>query len=78
MALYIQQQRAGTAAATTFNQIRQQQSAARLDGGYRYIKLARMAYYVNKDVYLATLSQHIGELEKALPTDQPAAQAVRA
>lgn len=78
VALYIQQQRAGTAAATTFNQIRQQQSAARLDGGYQYIKLARMAYYVNKDVYLATLAQHIGELEKALPTDQPAAQAVRA
>ncbi|MGB5878277.1 MAG: hypothetical protein WBG84_13065 [Psychrobacter nivimaris] len=38
-----------------------------LDGGYDYIKLARMAYYVNKDEYLETLSKHIAELE----TEQP-------
>ena len=38
-----------------------------LDGGYDYIKLARMAYYVNKDEYLETLSKHIAELEAEQP-----------
>lgn len=67
VALYIQQQRAGTAAAARFNQLKRERAGVTLDGGYRYIKLARMAYYVNKDAYLASLRQHIAELERDLP-----------
>jgi len=72
VALYIQQQRSGTGSAAAFNRIREQRAGASLDGGYRYIRLARMAYYVNKDAYLAALKQHITELEQDLPADQPA------
>lgn len=78
VALYICQQQAQTAAAAAFDRIRQEQAAASLDGGYQYIKLARMAYYVNKDVYLATLKQHIEALERDLPSAQPAALAANA
>ena len=72
VALYIHQQRSGTASAAAFNRIREQRAGASLDGGYQYIRLARMAYYVNKDAYLAALKQHITELEQDLPADQPA------
>ena len=71
VALYIHQQQAGAASADTFNRITSERTGASLDGGYQYIKLARMAYYVNKDVYLATLKQHIDELERDLATEQP-------
>jgi len=71
VALYIRQQRAGSAAAAAFNQLKRDRATMALDGGYRYIKLARMAYYVNKDVYLAALARHIGELERDLPASQP-------
>lgn len=70
VALYIQHQLARSAAASSFNQIKRERASQPIDGGYTYIKLARMAYYVNKDAYLATLKQHIGELERALPTQQ--------
>ena len=76
VALYIRQQQAGSAAAAAFDRIRQEQAAARLDGGYQYIKLARMAYYVNKDVYLATLRQHIDALERELSPEPAPALAV--
>ena len=35
-----------------------------LDGGYAYLKLARMAYYVNKDCYRKAVNTHIAELKK--------------
>ncbi|SDT14722.1 Predicted flavoprotein CzcO associated with the cation diffusion facilitator CzcD [Halopseudomonas xinjiangensis] len=73
VALYIQQQRASTAAATRFNQLKRERARVTLDGGYQYIKLARMAYYVNKDAYLASLHQHIAELERDLPAMPPQA-----
>lgn len=71
VALYIKQQQARSAAAQQFNQLKRERAGVTLDGGYRYIKLARMAYYVNKDAYLAALAQHIGELERELPAEQP-------
>ncbi|MBD7978307.1 flavin-containing monooxygenase [Serpens gallinarum] len=70
VALYIRQQQVGAAAAAAFNRIRSERAGATLDGGYRYIKLARMAYYVNKNAYLAALKQHSDELERDLPTAQ--------
>ncbi|TVP92035.1 MAG: NAD(P)/FAD-dependent oxidoreductase [Pseudomonadaceae bacterium] len=70
VALYIQHQQANSSAASTFNQLKRERASQPIDGGYDYIKLPRMAYYVNKDAYLATLKQHIGELEQALPEQQ--------
>lgn len=34
-----------------------------LSGGYRYLKLGRMAYYVNKDAYRAAIKRYIGLLD---------------
>lgn len=34
----------------------------RVDGGYRYLPLERMAYYVHKDSYLAALARHLRAL----------------
>lgn len=34
-----------------------------LNGGYDYLKLDRMAYYVNKDVYRGRVKQHLQELQ---------------
>jgi cation diffusion facilitator CzcD-associated flavoprotein CzcO len=70
VALYIRQRLAGSAAASRFDQLKRDRCGQALDGGYRYIKLPRMAYYVNKDVYLAALAGHIGELEQGLATTQ--------
>ncbi|MGP5303215.1 hypothetical protein [Psychrobacter celer] len=67
MALYIQQREQNTEAARQFNEVKRQRAGTNLDGGYNYIKLARMAYYVNKDEYLDTLSKHIAELKIEQP-----------
>ncbi len=37
-----------------------------LSGGYKYLKLGRMAYYVNKDAYRSAIKRHIGLLDAAL------------
>jgi len=63
VALYIQQRQQNTEAANQFDKVKRERAGINLDGGYSYIKLARMAYYVNKDEYLATLAEHIAELE---------------
>ncbi|GGY60684.1 flavin-containing monooxygenase [Marinobacter zhanjiangensis] len=65
-ALYIREQQRDTPAAGALRQKKKERAGERLDGGYNYIKLARMAYYVNKDAYLETLADHIAELD----TDQ--------
>ncbi len=62
VALYIEQQRQNSEAAKQFDTVKQERATKVIDGGYKYIKLARMAYYVNKDEYLATLAEHIAEL----------------
>ena len=67
VALYIQQRQRDTEAARAFNKVKRKRTGTNLDGGYNYIKLARMAYYVNKDEYLETLTTHIAELETAEP-----------
>lgn len=62
-ALFIQAQQNKTAAAQDLITLKRTHASDKLDGGYQYIKLARMAYYVNKDVYLTALAQHIKTLE---------------
>lgn len=78
VALYIQHLRSGSRNGTLddFDRLRREQAGQTLDGGYRYIRLARMAYYVNKEVYLQRLQQHIADLERALPDADSAALAV--
>lgn len=63
VALYIKQREQNSAVADRFDEIKRARSNVTLDGGYDYIKLARMAYYVNKDEYLATLATHIADLQ---------------
>ncbi|HEC52869.1 hypothetical protein LCGC14_0091310 [marine sediment metagenome] len=70
-ALYIHQRQQCNAAALQFAETKRQKATTNLDGGYNYIKLARMAYYVNKDAYLKALHQHIGELEAGLQQSAP-------
>ncbi|WAC43927.1 NAD(P)/FAD-dependent oxidoreductase [Pseudomonas sp. SL4(2022)] len=67
VALVIRQQQQGSVAARDFRRLVQARSAQRLDGGYSYLKLERMAYYVHKDSYRASVKQHIAELQQNLP-----------
>ena len=60
---FIREQQKGSAAAGALRQKKKTHAGERLDGGYNYIKLARMAYYVNKDAYLDSLASHIADLE---------------
>lgn len=62
-ALFIRERQRDSQPARALAQQKKAHAGERLDGGYQYIKLARMAYYVNKDAYLKALSQHIADLE---------------
>ncbi|WP_150302872.1 flavin-containing monooxygenase [Pseudomonas saliphila] len=70
VALYIRQRQQNAEAAKTFDKIKNERAGVTLDGGYDYIKLARMAYYVNKDEYLKTLAEHITALQSGLSVDE--------
>ncbi len=61
-ALFIREQQKQSVAAGKLRQQKKTHAQERLDGGYNYIKLPRMAYYVNKDAYLDTLARHIADL----------------
>jgi cation diffusion facilitator CzcD-associated flavoprotein CzcO len=56
VALYFKGLQSGTPAALALNQARQGPSPD-VSGGYRYLQLERMAYYVNKDAYRAAVRQ---------------------
>lgn len=62
VALVIRRQLQGSPLAEQFHQQVQQRCAQRLDGGYAYLPLERMAYYVHKDSYRQALKRHINEL----------------
>ncbi|MDE3736511.1 flavin-containing monooxygenase [Metapseudomonas resinovorans] len=66
VALYIRQHQAGSPAARSFQQLKRERAALRLDGGYQYLELERMAYYVHKDSYRASVARHSAELRKEL------------
>jgi cation diffusion facilitator CzcD-associated flavoprotein CzcO len=61
MALYFKGLDAGQAKALAFSKARQGPSPD-LSGGYSYLKVERMACYVNKDVYRNTMRQTAAEL----------------
>lgn len=68
VALYLRQLQRGAAAANAFKQLKYDRAAQRLDGGYKYLQLDRMAYYVNKEQYRDTVSKHIRDLKRDLDT----------
>lgn len=66
VALYIRQLKAGSPAAEAFRQLKRQRAGQRLDGGYQYLDLERMAYYVHKDSYRQAIAQHSEALRREL------------
>ncbi len=66
VALYLKQLAAGRASARAFQQRKRAQAGHRVDGGFRYLALPRMAYYVHKESYLATLDREIARLREDL------------
>ncbi len=68
VALVIAQQQRNSASARRFRDLVLERAGQRLDGGFAYLKLPRMAYYVHKDSYRAALKAHIAELRRDLTT----------
>lgn len=61
--LFIRDLQEGAPAARALQEKKRNHAGERLDGGYDYIKLARMAYYVNKDAYLDALAEEIAAFD---------------
>lgn len=75
VALYIRQLQAGSPAAQALRQTIRAQACQRLDGGYQYLQLERMAYYVHKDSYRRRIAEHSAALRRELAGDvTPATQ----
>ncbi|WP_134677918.1 flavin-containing monooxygenase [Ectopseudomonas khazarica] len=75
VALYIRQLQAGSPAAQALRQTIRAQAGQRLDGGYQYLQLERMAYYVHKDSYRRRIAEHSTALRRELAGDvTPATQ----
>jgi cation diffusion facilitator CzcD-associated flavoprotein CzcO len=66
VALYIRQLQAGSPAALALRQTIREQAGQRLDGGYQYLELERMAYYVHKDSYRKRIASHTTALRREL------------
>jgi len=64
VALYIHQLAEGAPAARRLKEAKRQQASIRIDGGYRYLRLERMAYYVHKDTYRRAVLGHIRDLRR--------------
>ncbi|CAM3738240.1 flavin-containing monooxygenase [Parendozoicomonas haliclonae] len=66
IALYIRQLTDGKASAQKLQQIKKAEAHNRADGGYDYLKLDRMAYYVEKETYRKAVNGHIHALRQDL------------
>ena len=64
VALYLRAREQNSAATAALEEIVRKEAEKNLDGGYAYLKLARMAYYVNKDCYRKAVNGHISALKK--------------
>ena len=69
VAHYLYQLQQCAPSAQAFAQTKKVRAGQRLDGGYHYLQLERMAYYVNKDQYLKALHQHLRELQQDMTVD---------
>lgn len=67
VALYLIQLQRGATSAHQLQQDKARLASQRLDGGYTYLKLDRMAYYVNKQAYNKALNARIAALRADLP-----------
>jgi hypothetical protein len=67
VAAYLRGIAAGTPAARRLQAIKRERVHERFDGGYNYLPLERMAYYVHKDSYRGTVRRLTAELERELP-----------
>ncbi|RZO86844.1 MAG: NAD(P)/FAD-dependent oxidoreductase [Oceanococcus sp.] len=67
VALYLTQLKRGAASAKRLQSDKARLAGKRLDGGYAYLKLERMAYYVNKQAYNKALNARIAALKADLP-----------
>lgn len=63
VALYIKGLQEKKASALELKKTKARLQGEAMDGGYAYLKLDRMAYYVNKDVYRGRVRQHLHELQ---------------
>jgi hypothetical protein len=63
VAAYIHQLAADRPGARELQQRKRAHASDRIDGGYAYLPLARMAYYVHKDSYLKQVRRHIDALD---------------
>ncbi len=68
VALYLRQLREDKASARQLRERKQRHAADRLDGGFDYLQLERMAYYVHKDSYRKTVAAEIRRLQRDLDT----------
>ncbi|MEE4250041.1 MAG: NAD(P)-binding domain-containing protein [Alcanivoracaceae bacterium] len=66
VALYIRQLTDGKRSEENLRRVKKQKAGKRLDGGYQYLALERMAYYVSKDEYRAAVLANIAALKSDL------------
>ena len=64
VALYLKRRAEGHAAAARLESTKRERAGESLDGGYRYLKLSRMAYYVHKDSYRAEVAHQRRALQE--------------
>lgn len=64
VALYLKRLAARHPAALALQREKRERFAAREDGGFKYLKLDRMAYYVHKASYLKAVRRHIRALSE--------------
>lgn len=74
VALFIRAAQEDHPAAENVRKIKRREAGQMVDGGYHYLQVDRMAYYVHKETYLNRLAEHRRELLAALP-DTPGSQA---
>lgn len=64
VARYLRARADGHPAAGRLRDIARRSAHERLDGGFRYLPLERMAYYVSKDDFRARIRSHLDELSE--------------
>ena len=64
VALYLKRRAEGHAAAARLENTKRERAGEALDGGYQYLKLSRMAYYVHKDSYRAEVARQCRALQE--------------
>lgn len=71
VALFIRGLAEGVPAAARLKEMKAALAGQREDGGYSYLRLERMAYYVHKDTYRSAVAGHAGALRKEIAATPP-------